>query len=366
VPLALTALRTAEGALAAGDLKAAGAALASITAGDEAVLQPVDRDRTARARETHARLRREALARDIVRALRIGNLRLLRESVDAVGRDDEAVLDRDADTSQALDEARRALTLYRLASQAQRDDNWAEVLRNATTLLSVVPRLGQAAELRSAGAAGLEAEAEALAKNGQYEQALEKLGVLSRQWPDRSGLAERTARIRSAQDADVKLGAVIAAAEQAEQQKVPERGLDAMRSVSFTPRYTAQARQLVDRLQRQLEELDRQPPAVDLPKDFRLEYEKNKPARIPLVVADDHAVKAVRAFVRVEGSTAYVELPVSRGADGGFTLEVSAQFHKNTTVELYVTATDLSGHRGQLGSAEQPLKLKKKRWSLFG
>ena len=36
--------------------------------------------------------------------------------------------------------------------------------------------------------------------------------------------------------------------------------------------------------------------------------------------------------------------------------------HQNKTVELYVTAADPSGHVGQLGSADHPLKMKRKSW----
>ncbi len=43
-------------------------------------------------------------------------------------------------------------------------------------------------------------------------------------------------------------------------------------------------------------------------------------------------------------------------------MDVPPDLHQNKTVELYVTATDPSGHVGQLGSADHPLKMKRKSW----
>jgi hypothetical protein len=39
----------------------------------------------------------------------------------------------------------------------------------------------------------------------------------------------------------------------------------------------------------------------------------------------------------------------------GYTVEVGPDFHGNGTVELYVVATDVSGHEGFLGTPARPL-----------
>jgi hypothetical protein len=41
---------------------------------------------------------------------------------------------------------------------------------------------------------------------------------------------------------------------------------------------------------------------------------------------------------------------------------VPPSLHQNKTIELYAVATDLSGHQGQLGSAEKPLAIRRKHW----
>ena len=64
--------------------------------------------------------------------------------------------------------------------------------------------------------------------------------------------------------------------------------------------------------------------------------------------------------VRAEGG-AWTELPCNRsGSD--CTVEVPEAVHQNKTIELYAVATDLSGHKGQLGSAEKPQAIRRKHW----
>jgi len=81
---------------------------------------------------------------------------------------------------------------------------------------------------------------------------------------------------------------------------------------------------------------------------------------------DDHGVKSARLFARVEGSVQYVELPLRPTSGPDYAAQISPSFHQNQTVEFYVVVSDHSGHTTQLGSAQQPLKLKRKKWSLFG
>ena len=78
-------------------------------------------------------------------------------------------------------------------------------------------------------------------------------------------------------------------------------------------------------------------------------------------IADDYLVKTVTVRIRPEGGGAWTELPCNRsGAD--CTVEVPASLHQSRTIELYVVATDLSGHKGQLGSPEKPQQIRRKHW----
>jgi hypothetical protein len=73
-------------------------------------------------------------------------------------------------------------------------------------------------------------------------------------------------------------------------------------------------------------------------------------------------VKEVTAFARVAGAPAWDALPVRVGQGGEYLIEVGPTFHRNEDVELYVQAADTSGHITRLGTREEPLKLKRKRW----
>ena len=55
----------------------------------------------------------------------------------------------------------------------------------------------------------------------------------------------------------------------------------------------------------------------------------------------------------------------ARGAGEDWSVDLAGAHH-NQTVEFYVTASDYSNHAGSLGSEREPLKLKRKKWSLFG
>jgi len=110
--------------------------------------------------------------------------------------------------------------------------------------------------------------------------------------------------------------------------------------------------------------LDKLPPVIKLKESGKLEYSKNKSATIELAVTDDHAVKSVSAMARLEGATAWESVPVSDLGSGNFVIQVAPELHKNQPMDLYIVATDYAGHVAQLGTAEKPLKLKKK-WSLF-
>jgi hypothetical protein len=105
---------------------------------------------------------------------------------------------------------------------------------------------------------------------------------------------------------------------------------------------------------------------VVLTPGVKLEYKKGEPASITVHIQDDHGVKSARLFARVEGSVQYVELPLRPAPGSDYVTQLSPSFHQNQAVEFYVVVSDHSDHTGQLGSAQQPLKLKRKKWSLFG
>src|SRR5262249_28463830 len=112
----------------------------------------------------------------------------------------------------------------------------------------------------------------------------------------------------------------------------------------------------------QLAQLDARPPVVQLGTPAaELEFEKEATVRIPFRVSDDYQVKTVTVRVRPEGGGPWTELPCNR-TGGECAVEVAPAVHQNKTIELWVTATDLSDHKGQLGSAEKPQAIRRKHW----
>jgi serine/threonine protein kinase len=364
-PQVLAKLAAVEQAVAAGNLDAALAALATISADDELALGPGELGRLTRARTAAKEMRLSVVLGDLRAGLANGNLKLLRDAVRRVTREDEAALAADPDGGQTLEEARRAVNLYSLAVKAQQGGNDTQLLQHASALLEIMPKSNQAAELREKAASDIERDADALAQQGRFDEAISRLELEARHWSTRPGLSARIERARGAKSADTKLAAVLAQAEHSEQERAPERGLELLRAVTPPPYYEERFRQERARLEALLQQLDAKPPVVELPAALKLEYQKNKPFQLTVHITDDHGVKSASVFVRVKGTDRYQELPLSRGAGGEWRAEITPAMHQNKAVELYLVASDQSGHTGRAGSAEQPLQLKKK-WTLFG
>ena len=123
----------------------------------------------------------------------------------------------------------------------------------------------------------------------------------------------------------------LAAAEQAERDQAPEKGLAALAAATPGPRWEERFRQARERLTRQLEQLDAASPTVVLTPEVKLEYKKGEPGTISVRIQDDHGVKSARLFARVEGSVQYVELPLRPTSGSDYVAQISASFHQNQT-----------------------------------
>jgi serine/threonine protein kinase len=365
-PSAALQLQNAEAAVALGDLVAARQALDAITREQLDTLSATERERYASLRATYDAKVAQTLTRALAGSLASGNLRELAETVRGISKEDEASFARNDDLLAALEEARRALNVQALMLRAQRQSDWEEVLQQSSVLVSLVPRYRQAAELRERAAASLEREADSSAAKGNFTVAVARLEAIRRSWPERRGITAHIERLKADHAIDQQMASVLATAGQAEKDKVPEKGLAALATVSPPPRWQERVRQVRAGLSAQLQRLDAAPPTVALLPGIKLEYKKNEPGTITVRIVDDHGVKSARLFARLEGSIPYVELPLNPKGDGEYAAEISPTFHKNGTVEFYITATDFSDHSGQLGSAADPLKLKRHRWWPFG
>lgn len=309
--------------------------------------------------EALAPLPPEQLVSDLARALQTGDPRRLRAVVASVPAADQAGLP--AGVRKDLARARKVLDVDARLARAQRAGNSTEVIVQASALLAEVPGALRVAAQREKAAAALESEAEEAIGEGQFDLALGRLQALRQAWPGRDGVEERIERVRAERKADQDLEAVLAEATRAERASQPLEGLEALAGARPNRRLASRFQQTRERLEALLAQLDRRPPELALRGGPEIVYEKGKPARIPLRISDDHGVKSAEVWARAEGGR-YEKVAVRQVSGSDYEAEVSPELHGNRTVELYAMASDHSGHGGQLGSADRPLKVKRKRW----
>jgi hypothetical protein len=293
-------------------------------------------------------------------ALRAGDLDRLREALRAMSGGERSLGREAPGLGREIAQARRAVDLAGRLDRAEKDGDEAQAVALASDLTAALPAYAGAAAARERAAAAIESAAEALAQTGAVEPALARLAPLRRVWPDRPGLAERMERYAAEEKSDQALQGLLGEAAAAEARRRPDEGLALLRDAHPTPRFEARFRDARGRLERQLASLDKAPPSIELAAP-PAEYEKGAPARLAFRVTDDYAVKTVVVRARAEGTAAYADLQPTRTGDG-YAVDVPPSLHQNRTIEYYVVATDLSGHRGELGTAQSPRKLRRKRW----
>jgi serine/threonine protein kinase len=366
-------LAAALALLTAGDPAGARRALAAIPAAQQAAFAPADRDSLANLTAALAgdqRARRAQIATDLAAGFRRGDLRRLKAALAGARRDP----DLPAGVRPDLDRARQAVELdARLAQLAPpasippggplpptRDP--AELLQAATQLLAILPSHARALGLRGQAARALETQADDALAAGDAGRAATLAASLRQDWPDRPGLQDRGARIEAQQTGDAHLEEILAAAARDEAAGQPLQGLDALAAAPPTGRYRERFGQQRERLNQQLAKLDAAPPSISLRPGWKAEYDKGETVVVPLRITDDLAVKSAEAWVRSLGAAAFQQVPVRHLAGADYEVDLPPTLHRNEPLEIYVTATDNSGHQALLGSRDQPLKIKRRNW----
>jgi serine/threonine protein kinase len=298
---------------------------------------------------------------ELEEAIAVGSVERLRTLLAALSDAERAAVEAAPDGSQRLALARRSIETDTALGKAIKTKNWAGALQQASALVTLLPANRQAQQARETAAAALETQAEALVHQGQTDAALAKLRTLQREWPNRTGLEARMAGVHSAREADQRFAAALSAAEVAGKERRPEKGLEALAQVVPDAHWHERFAAARQRLESLLAELDTAPPDVRLKPGSMFHYSKGKPFTLSFVVTDDYRVKSVTVMARQEGTSAYRELAARSTGNDQYTVEITPEFHGNKTVELYVVAMDYSGHSSRLGTADQPLHIKK-RW----
>jgi hypothetical protein len=346
--------------LAGGDDAGAAAVLAAIPPQAEEGFTAGDCALATLVRSTLAAAAEERLAGELTAALAGGDLpRLERALAGARGIEAPFLADH-PDAAGELRRARRIAALDVRARQALAGGDPIAAIEAAGLLGAAFPGYAGAVELRERAASEIERAAEAQVAEGKPEAALERLLPLSDAWPDRSGLAERIEGVRERLRARRDLEEVIAAADAAGARGRPDEGLELLAGATPTDRLRPTLDAARTRLQARLADLDRLPPKIALAPGSAEEIVKGKPAEVVLAVSDDFRVERVRVFARPEGGR-FAEVP-THAVEGEVVAEIPPELHQNKDVELYATAADPSGHVGTLGSADKPLRIRRRHW----
>jgi hypothetical protein len=230
------------------------------------------------------------------------------------------------------------------------------------TRIARVSRATRAAQQRERTARALEAQAEADIEAGRFDAALDRLEKLRRVWPDRAGLVARIDRVGAERKTDQDLEDLLRNVAWYETLNQPLEGLRLLSGARPNPRYDRRFQETRQRLETQFVQLDQRPPGLLLGVDGIPLYEKGTAGTVHLRIADDFGVKSTEAWARSEGGP-FVRVGIHHLFGSGYSLDVPPEVHRNqTVVEFYVVASDLSGHSGQLGSPERPLKMMRKSW----
>jgi len=294
---------------------------------------------------------------NLARGLRSGDLRLLEEITAA----SPAPADLAPAQKRDLARARQGLAVYHQLLEALRKSEHPAVLKLAADLLRQFPGNDRAVKARKSAADSLLTEADTHIGVGDLDGALTILEPLRAIWRDHPGIPVRLDRIASVRRIDEQMDEALAAASRAEQEERPLEGLKALDRVRPNEGHVESFRQARERLQALFARLDRNPPRISMVGSPDLDYEKDAAVTIPLRIVDDQGAKTAVAWARPEGGR-FKRIPVRALGGPDYEIEILPDLHQNKNIDFYVEATDQSGHRGALGSAPQPQKIKRKKW----
>jgi len=253
--------------------------------------------------------------------------------------------------------ARSLVDLYGQIGAAADRKAHAEVLDRFAAFSQQLPNASDPGDLRDHAATTLEDEAEALARDGKYQEAVNRLDPLVRTWPTRTGLKARIDGYQKAQK-DEAYQAQLLAEVPAMERRLPDEVLDKLNAVTPTPHLAARFAEAKKRLEDQLAQIDGQPPEVVLRDGFLLDYDRGRVVTLSFRVTDDYRVRSVKLMARPEGGRMR-ELPLVANR-AFYTVEMPPSFHQNGTVYFYVVATDVSGHTGTFGTPDHPQQIKRR------
>lgn len=349
-------LAEAQEAMADGQWDVALAALDSLTPADQATLTPAGCRSLQATEETLALYGADHLPEILAQGLKrgdLGRLRFAEWAAETPGVEMSETLQADLARGHGI------LELYAGIEEAAARQADTEVLERFAALEKELPDASDPQGFREQAATHLEGEAETLARAGSYEEALARLDSVLRNWPQREPAHGRSALYARARQLTAEQEALLEKLPAALRKKKPHEGLEMLEGVEPVPHLAAQFADLRKQLEEQLAFADQKPPQVTLRDGFFLDYDRGQVVELSFRVTDDYLVRSVKLMARPEGGKMR-ELSLVKSTLG-YTAEIPVAFHHNGTVELYVVATDPSGHEGFFGTPEAPKLLQRRR-----
>jgi hypothetical protein len=329
-------------------------ALRELTYADQAELGPEGCKQLAVIQQTLATSALATVQQDLAGALRNGDLGALEDVVDVAS-------DRDLPPSQHGDfeRAKSLVRLYQRAQAAAAAGDHAQVLEHFRAMQGLSKVLRDPLELRDKAAQALEADALALARDGKYDESLARLGPILSSWPERAGIKDLVKSYQTAAASEAQQLAILEGVPGYESRRKPSVPLDQLRGLQPTPHLEQRIAETKQRLEAELAQLDAQPPQVALRPGYPLDYTRGTSIVLSFRVTDDYEVKSVKLFARPEAGKLR-ELMLQK-SEFGYDVEIPPTVHQNGTLEIYVVATDMSGHEGYLGTKDNPLRVKRRQ-----
>jgi tetratricopeptide (TPR) repeat protein len=347
-------LAEAQLAFADGDDDRAVMILQSLTAADQSTLAPGGCRSLQSLQDTLRLSSLQHLPDNLAKGLK-GDIGRLRLAVLTTGGQAAAVPE---PLRPDFERARGLVDLYGQIGTAADRKAPLEVLERFAVLNQQLPNASDPLGLRGHAASTLEDEAQALARDGKYQEAVNHLDPVLRNWPNRSGLKAKVESYQRAQREEAAQEALLADIPAIERRHRPDEALDKIRGVAPTPHLAAQFAEVRQRLGEELAQVDGQPPQIVLRDGFLLDYDRGRTVSLSFRVTDDYKVRNVKLMARPEGGRMR-ELPLSYNRQF-YTVEIPPAFHQNGTVDFYVVATDVSGHTGTFGTPDRPQQLKRR------
>jgi tetratricopeptide (TPR) repeat protein len=311
---------------------------------------------------------RDEAIKDLRGGLAAGSVKMLRRAVTSLSDLEDDEIATEPGLAEDLDRARAALHLRTLMFRAHDSGDSAQLLERATAMIEALPKYSTAVTYRDQAAASLDREAAAAAGEGDYDRAIASLEAIVEFWPERGGVDDRLAGYRKQQRESLVDQAaradyenLLATALGKGEAGAPDEGLRMIVTSAAPSGMSQRRRDVVAALEDRLAAFDGSPPRIELAADTELAYRKNNPAQVACLITDDYRVVKAVAMLRPLGSTEYREVPLSGSEGDRYTVEVAPDVHQNKDVEIYIEAVDVSGQVGRLGSASEPLQLKRGR-----